>query len=91
MNVFTATGHVKTTPERRVNHTTGRPTAFFTLEVEDEVFPGRSRYTVAVIDNDAEYAMRHVKVGSEVFVQGRLRKQADVVTIYARQLSALIR
>jgi hypothetical protein len=49
MNCLTATGHVKTMPERREN-AKGRTAAHFVVEIEDEVFPGRSRYNVACLD-----------------------------------------
>jgi len=90
MNCFTATGHVKTAPERRTS-STGKLVVYFSLEVEDEIFPGRSRYTVATIDGPADYVLSKIQTGSEIFVQGRLRKQGDVVTIYARQVRAFVR
>lgn len=89
MNCFSATGHVKTTPERREN-AKGRTAAHFIIEIEDEVFPGRSRYSVACLDNDAEYALAKLKPGTEIFVQGRVRYNGGGVTIYARQLRGLI-
>jgi hypothetical protein len=89
VNLFVATGHVKTVPERRTS-AAGKPIVYFTLEVEDEIFPGRSRYAVAAIDRLADYALANLHPGSEVFVQGRLRSNDSGATIFARHVRAFV-
>lgn len=88
MNFFSATGHVKSKPVRRVSEDSA--SAVFTVEIEDEIFPGRSKYTVAAFDKHADYAVQNIDLGSEIFVQGRLRKQGTEATIYAKQLRVLL-
>jgi len=88
MNAFTATGFCCRNPEIRMAN--GKRVAIFSVEVENEVNAGRSTFDVIALDSLAAYAADHVKSNRQVFVNGRIQRNAGSVTLHARTLRVIL-
>jgi single-stranded DNA-binding protein len=88
MNAFTCTGFARRDPETRL--TNGKRIAVFPVEVENETNAGRSTFDVIALDSLAAYASEHVKSNRQVFVNGRIQRNAGSVTLHARTLRVIL-